>query len=224
MGRYHLTRKRGKFQSENDARDELRTNEQDDEEILVNEEERQVQSESGAREELGTDEQDDEEILDNEEQEQDLLVRKWTIQAKRKLAKENLQKQATKMLRLSNNKFVAATVGNNNVRVPVPEFDRGKCAPRNIIGVVMEADEEKSLYRIGTSLGVLNAMFTRSQFEICQEKFMSVEDVPSGKSLSVRECHGKTAITGAQGYYRCNCKTGCTGQPVQVLQLEWTEM
>ena len=95
----------------------------------------------------------------DEDQASDLLVRKWTIGVKRKLAKENLRKQATKMLRLSNNQFGAASVGDS-VRVPVPEVDRPKCASRNIIGVIMEVNHEKSLYKIGTSQGVLSGMFT----------------------------------------------------------------
>ena len=51
------------------------------------------------------------------------------------------------MLRLSNIKFAPASVGDS-VKVPVPEVDRSKCAPRSVIGVVMEVDTEKSLYKI----------------------------------------------------------------------------
>ena len=57
------------------------------------------------------------------------------------------------MLRLSNSKLPPALEGDN-VRMPVPEVDWSKCAARNVIGVVMEVDEEKSLYKIGTSQGV----------------------------------------------------------------------
>ena len=73
----------------------------------------------------------------------EILVRKWTIGAKRKLAKEHLKKQASKMLRLSNSKFAPASVGDN-VKVPVPEVDRSKCSKINIIGIIMEVDSEKS--------------------------------------------------------------------------------
>ena len=31
--------------------------------------------------------------------------------------------------------------------MPVPDVDRSKCAPRNVLGVVMNVDEEKSLYK-----------------------------------------------------------------------------
>ena len=96
------------------------------------------------------------------------------------------------MLRLSNKQFEPAAIGDN-VRVQVPEVDRSKCSSRNIIGVVMEIDEEKSSYKIGTSQGVLNSMYSRREFEICKERFVSVNDVPSD-STSVRACHAKSAI------------------------------
>ena len=129
---------------------------------------------------------------DQEDLPAELLVRKWSIRAKRRIKEENLHKQAGKMLRLSNKQFEPAAIGDN-VRVQVPEVDRSKCSSRNIIGVVMEIDEEKSLYKIGTSQGVLNSMYSRREFEICKERFVSVNDVPSG-STSVRACHTKSAI------------------------------
>lgn len=134
-------------------------------------------------------------------------MRKGKIIAKRKFAKKNLQKQASKMLRLTNNKFTPASVGDS-VRVPIPEVDRSKCASRNVIGVVMDIDKEKSMYKIGTAQGVLKTLFTRGEFDVCKESFLQSEDVPE-HSTSVREAHGKTAITGSQGYNRCNCTTGC---------------
>ena len=76
------------------------------------------------------------------------------------------------MLKHSDSKFPRAVVGDN-VRVPVPEVDRSKCAARNVIGVVMEVDEEKALYKIGTSEGVLTNLFTRGQFARSHRSFMS---------------------------------------------------
>ena len=57
-----------------------------------------------------------------------LLTRKWEIIAKRKLAKENLQLQAKKILKMSSKKFPLGNVGDN-VKIHVPDVDRGKCAP-----------------------------------------------------------------------------------------------
>ena len=100
------------------------------------------------------------------------------------------------MLRLSNGKFAPAVLGDS-VRIPVPDVDRSKCAARNVIGVVMEVDEEKSLYKIGTSQGVLKTLFTRGQFDVCPERFLATEDVPECSSTSVREAQGKIAVTGS---------------------------
>ena len=136
-----------------------------------------------------------------------LLTRKWNINAKRKLANENLQLQAKKMLKMSDKKFPSGNVGNN-VKICVPDVDRGKCGPRNVIGVITECDDQRGLYRIGTQYGTVNTMFTRSQFDICHESFINAKDVPSG-SISLRECYGKDAISGSQWYKRCGCKTGC---------------
>ena len=51
------------------------------------------------------------------------------------------------------------------------------------------------MYRICTLHGVLNGMYTRGQFEICKEKFMSVDDVPTTLTTTVRGCHAKSSIT-----------------------------
>ena len=154
--------------------------------------------------------------------EADILHRKWSIKAKRKIANENLKKQASKMLRLSNQKFIPATIGDN-VRIQVSEVDRSKCSSRNIIGVVLEIDEEKSLYKIGTDQGVLKNMYCRGEFEICKERFLSVNDVPL-TSTSVRECHAKTAITGGQGFFKCDCKTGCKTNRCKCLKANPTRL
>ena len=69
--------------------------------------------------------------------------------------KSNLQTQALKMTRLAGEKFPQGKVGNT-VKVRVPDVDRGRCDSRNVLGVIMEADLTKDLYRIGTNDGSLN--------------------------------------------------------------------
>ena len=88
---------------------------------------------------------------------------------------------------------------------------------------VTEVDKEKSMYRIGTLHGVLNGMYTRGQFEICKEKFMSVDDVPTTLTTTVRECHAKSSITG-QGYIKCNCKQGCKTNRCKCLKADPTRL
>ena len=83
------------------------------------------------------------------------------------------------MLKISNNKFPLGSVGDN-VKIHVPDVDCGKCAPRNIIGVITEFDNQRELYRIGTQYRTMDTLYTHSQFDICEESFMNVQDVPNG--------------------------------------------
>ena len=75
---------------------------------------------------------------------------------KRKIVKCNLQIQAFKMTRLAREKFPHGKV-SDTVKVRVPDVDRGRCDSRNFLGVIMEADFTKDLYRIGTKDGILNS-------------------------------------------------------------------
>ena len=59
------------------------------------------------------------------------------------------------MTRLAGEKFPQGKVGDT-VKVRVPNVDRGRCDSRNVLGVIMEADLTKDLYRIGTNDGSLN--------------------------------------------------------------------
>ena len=89
--------------------------------------------------------------------------RKNKVTEKRKIGKSNLQTQAFKMIRLAREKFSQGKVGDT-VKVRVPDVDRGRCDSRNILGVIMEADLTKDLYRIGTKDGILNSWYARNQF------------------------------------------------------------
>ena len=55
--------------------------------------------------------------------------------------------EAEKMKQASEKRFKAAEIGQN-VRVPIPELDRGQTDHRNLIGVVLE--DKDSFYKIGT--------------------------------------------------------------------------
>lgn len=55
----------------------------------------------------------------------------------REAARENLEIQAKKMKKMSNDKFPDAQVGQN-VRVKVPDVDRSKIDPKSIIAVIIK--------------------------------------------------------------------------------------
>ena len=72
----------------------------------------------------------------------------------------------------------------------MPVVDRGRCDSRNILGVIVEADLTKDLYRIGTKNGILNSWYARNQFSTCTKGTVNIADVPS-VNISLRECAGK---------------------------------
>jgi hypothetical protein len=47
-----------------------------------------------------------------------------------------------------------------NVILPIPDVDTAKADLRNLVGVVLERNED-SLYRIGTKEGVVNKLYCR---------------------------------------------------------------
>ena len=133
--------------------------------------------------------------------------RKNKITEQIKIVKGNLQTQSFKMTRLVREKFPHEKVGDT-VKVRVPDIDCGKCDSKNVLGVILEADLAKDLYRIGTKDGILNWWHARNQFSKCTEGTVNIADFPS-VNISLKECAGKASLFGGQGYRRCNCKASC---------------
>ncbi|KAK9692792.1 hypothetical protein QE152_g34919 [Popillia japonica] len=65
--------------------------------------------------------------------------RQENIVNERKRSRESLDKQAAKMLKLSNQKFSEVQVGTT-VRVPIPDVDRARGSPRNVLAVVSDVN------------------------------------------------------------------------------------
>jgi len=72
----------------------------------------------------------------------------------RKKAKENLEKQATRMKDLSNTKFTVANIGCT-VHIKIPDVDRGRGNPRSIIAVVLKLTDDV-FYQLGCNDGKIN--------------------------------------------------------------------
>lgn len=90
---------------------------------------------------------------------------KSKIFLERKRSKECLEKQAKKMMKLSNEKFSEVDVGRT-VRVPIPDVDRARCAPRNVLAVVTNKNE--GFYTLGKKIiqFFCNKMDKRDRYEI----------------------------------------------------------
>lgn len=65
--------------------------------------------------------------------------RQENIVNERKRSRESLDKQAAKMLKLSNQKFSEVQVGTT-VRVPIPDVDRARGSPRNVLAVMSDVN------------------------------------------------------------------------------------
>ena len=94
----------------------------------------------------------------------------------------------------------------DTVKVPVLDVDCGRCDSRNMLGIIMDADLTKHLYRIETKDGILNSWYARNQFSTCTKGTVNIADVPS-VNISLRESAGKASLFGGQGYRRSNYKT-----------------
>ncbi|KAK4887360.1 hypothetical protein RN001_003631 [Aquatica leii] len=72
----------------------------------------------------------------------------------------SLKKQATEMLQQSCSKFPKIETVQH-VLVKIPDVDRGRLAPRNVLAVVLS--EKEDLYQLGTTSGVLEKLYARNE-------------------------------------------------------------
>ena len=100
----------------------------------------------------------------------------------------------------------------DTVMISVPEFDRSKIDGRNILARVMEKDDEKMLYTLGTKSGIVDFKYVRSQITPCKRKLIELQDVPEETNLPLRKISRIQSVGGrGQGMVKCNCKGKCTG-------------
>ncbi|XP_050303513.1 SCAN domain-containing protein 3-like [Anthonomus grandis grandis] len=120
-------------------------------------------------------------------------------------AKGGLEKQAEKMIALSNSKLPPIDVGKT-VIIRVPDVDRGRLAPRNVLAVVLSINDS-GLYQLGTKDGTLQSLYSRNEFTLADSDFIDISTVPS-TSVSLRTASG-LASGSKQGFIQCNCKRYC---------------
>jgi hypothetical protein len=84
----------------------------------------------------------------------------------------------------SSKKFQKPTLGQN-VRIQKPYIDTAKMDPKSIIAVITDINDEE-FYELGSKLGKLKALYTRNQFNLRKENFLSIEKV-GNEEISVRE-------------------------------------
>jgi len=109
------------------------------------------------------------------------------------------------MVSLSNSRLPPVDIGTNVV-VMVPDLDRGRLAPRNVLAVIVDVSSS-GLYLLGTKEGLLEQLYARNEFTTADNSFIEAHDVPSS-SLSLRSA--SMIMSGSkQGFVSCHCKRYC---------------
>ncbi|KAG1659793.1 hypothetical protein GQR58_022325 [Nymphon striatum] len=126
------------------------------------------------------------------------LPNSQNINRKRKLAREAQHQQAERMVKRSKVVMKAGVVGDN-VAVPIPSVDRGRGDPRNIIGVIVEVSDSEQ-YSIACPAGVLNGKYSRNQFDLCPQKLLTLSDIKTDITVSLRSAVGIESQSGGQGF------------------------
>ena len=132
-----------------------------------------------------------------------LCVRKNRI-IERHGAKFGQVQKAQKKVSLSNSRLPTVDIGTNVV-VRVPDLDRGRLAPRNVLAVVVDVNSS-GLYLLGTKEGLLERLYARNEFTTATN-FIEAHDVTSS-SLSLRSA-SMIRPGSKQGFVSCHCKRHC---------------
>ena len=132
-----------------------------------------------------------------------VLQRQKIIAAKRKGVATAQLDQAERMVKRSRVVMTAGQVGDN-VTIPIPLVDRGRCDPRNIMGIIRSRDEN-DFYVIAVRGGVLKGKYSRNQFDICKHVLLNETDVKLDVQVSLREGVNFESKCGGQGFLKCSC-------------------
>ena len=81
------------------------------------------------------------------------------------------------MTHRSKKKFKTPVIGDC-VAVAVPEFDRGRCDPPNIVGIIFDISED-SKFKIGTRPGILSTRLERNAFGLTSFTGLKSKDIPN---------------------------------------------
>lgn len=109
------------------------------------------------------------------------------------------------MIAASNSKFSDVDI-STNVAIRVPDVDRGRAAPRNVLAVVLTKNS-LGLYQLGTKEGTIDRLYARNEFVIPDNNFINIVDVPS-TSITLRSAL-MLASGSKQGFIFCLCKRYC---------------
>ena len=81
------------------------------------------------------------------------------------------------MVKRSRVEMVAGKMGDN-VTVPIPLVDRGRGDPRNILGIVLDRNEN-DLYTICVEGEIFKGKYSRNQFDDCPHTLLTARCRPN---------------------------------------------
>jgi len=124
--------------------------------------------------------------------------------------RKRMANQTQRMLERNSKAPKVVINSGTSVRVPVPLVDRAKSDQRNILAVVLKANEQGT-FILGTKFGILENSYTANQFDVCKEDFMDISEVSTNKtSISLREAAGLSSVgVISQGFVKCSCRKIC---------------
>ena len=96
------------------------------------------------------------------------------------------------------------------VRIPVPEFDRGKADAKSILAIIIKITEEE-FFQSGVSNGRRKQLYSRSQFSVCKQKLIKIKEVLDVK-ISLRSVATAQSLGTGKGFKKCSCKTQCVNK------------
>src|SRR5688572_30351836 len=99
-------------------------------------------------------------------------------------ARDSLASQAERMTKRCRVTHAPGNPGDN-VTLPIPLVERGRGDPRNLMGVILDRDEN-DMYRIALRTGILEGRYTRNQFELCAQKLLQETDVSRDREVALR--------------------------------------
>jgi hypothetical protein len=107
------------------------------------------------------------------------------------------------MVKRSRIEYVAGNPGDN-VTIPIPLVDRGRGDPRNIMGNIVDRDNN-DMYRIAVQGGLLQGKYSRNQYDLCVQKLLTDRDVSQEQEVALRTAVELESKCGGQGFVKCNC-------------------
>ena len=105
--------------------------------------------------------------------------------------------------KIDQNKLLTEVEIGQNVLIPIPNVDRGKRHPRNVMAVVTERVHNGC--KLGTSGGMLLGSCTRNQFELSVSQFLDKETVDKTSEISLHNAVRSVSVCGGQGFTKCGC-------------------